>query len=648
PFARRQRSTVAEHEYTRLYTILTIAKIATLVGLWIFFTVAILNIDTKPTSISTISLKPNETTVQVSDVATQLLYVTLRGSIEHSVMSEDACDVAVRVQRRSSDLKETYWSTDQWCLMVVDEETFNHASKLFNSQQKQEGSISVVSVQCFNVEPMGLVMELRDSPLLIRGGIALAFILFLALQVLIVFELIDRAFATILLASTAIGVLTFMNHRPELEVILSWVNFEPLMILFCLELIVAVMDQAGFFDFVVLQAYKMSKGQLWPLVFISGAVTAVLAALLDSAIIVHPLTPIYISLCQSIGIDKIKFLIIMLISANIGGGCTAVGNPSSALLATDREVQEVYDMDFFTFLAHMLPGTVPSLILFYALVYFVHRKTLTADADPEENRNIAGLKERIAELKEKDKKFLFDPADNYYENLASMEQSRRIKDKQLFIKCLIALAFCVLLYLLNSIPGVAEGATLCWIPLLAAFLLLITSPFVNFLVIMDRIQYSMLLFLAGLFVLAAALEEMGFFAYFGDALANIVEKWDPSYQVGATMLAVLWSCALLTILIDSSCVAIFMLRLCSHILESGHLDIPLTPMVWAIAFGSAIGGSGSLIGTSASGAVELIARKAGHRMYFTSYWLFAYPLMVPLLAVVSVYLILVHMVFSWH
>ncbi len=62
-----------------------------------------------------------------------------------------------------------------------------------------------------------------------------------------------------MIASTlSIGVLAFLNERPAMTVIVSWIDIETLLLLFGMMILVAILSETGIFDFLAVYAYKVS------------------------------------------------------------------------------------------------------------------------------------------------------------------------------------------------------------------------------------------------------------------------------------------------------------------------------------------------------------------------------------------------------
>jgi len=55
----------------------------------------------------------------------------------------------------------------------------------------------------------------------------------------------------------AITVLTLLNDRPTMEEIVTYMDVEALLLLFCMMIVVAVLTETGVFDYLAYYAFKV-------------------------------------------------------------------------------------------------------------------------------------------------------------------------------------------------------------------------------------------------------------------------------------------------------------------------------------------------------------------------------------------------------
>lgn len=72
--------------------------------------------------------------------------------------------------------------------------------------------------------------------------------------------------------------------------------------------------------------------------------------------------------------------------------------------------------------------------------------------------------------------------------------------------------------------------------------------------------------------------------------------------------------------VDSIPVTAMMVKIVVSLAENKTLDLPVQPMVYALAFGPTLGGNGSLYGASSNIVCAGVAEKLGHKITFFQYF----------------------------
>ena len=97
--------------------------------------------------------------------------------------------------------------------------------------------------------------------------------------------------------------LTHSNERPSLEIIITWIDIETLTLLFSMMVIVSILSETGAFNYLGFWAFKVTKGKVWPLIFVLCAITAVVSAILDNVTTILLMTPVVIQLCEIVNVN---------------------------------------------------------------------------------------------------------------------------------------------------------------------------------------------------------------------------------------------------------------------------------------------------------------------------------------------------------
>ncbi|XP_034947261.1 P protein isoform X2 [Chelonus insularis] len=520
--------------------------------------------------------------------------------------------------------------------------------------------------------PVSIIYDL--SPINQNDGIFYGTIVLIGLYILIIFDVIHRAFAAIIASTMSLGILALCNQRPTTTEIVSWIDIDTILLLFSMMILVALFGETGIFDYLAVIAYKITGGKMWPLIFILCFFTAIMSSFLDNTTMVLLMTPVTIRLCEVMEINPVPILITTVISSNIGGTLTPVGDPPNVIITSNYNVINA-GINFNTFLLHMSMGVILAFLVACVQLRFYFRdpKDLGYDEpqDVQELRHEIAIWQRAAsslsnysreeklvrEILLKKVQRLYTSLSNkltnhhgqiakYKMTLEELQERYPIRDKWLLVKCSLALMFIITLFFLHHLPYV--NLSLGWTTLLGVFLLLISADTKDFDGILARVEWSTLIFFAALFILMEALSRMGLIAWIGKQTEWVILSVNEESRLATAILLVLWVSALASALVDNVPLTTMMIRLVINLSKNDELGLPLQPLVWALAFGACMGGNATLIGASANVVCAGVAEQHGYRFTFMQYFKVGFPVMLSTISVVSIYLIIAHVIFQWH
>ncbi len=207
----------------------------------------------------------------------------------------------------------------------------------------------------------------------------LALIVFVATYVLISIRRfrwfnIERP-AVAMLGAALMIVLGVVTPQEAVEAI----DLNILALLLGMMLLVAALQLCGFFTWVSLRIIGRSKNQFEFLVLIMLA-TAILSALILNDAVVLLFTPVIIQTCRLINANPIPFLVAEAVSANIGSVATEVGNPQNVFIATQSGIP------FVDFSARLLPIAAISIFVAIVLIWLAFRKDLRMEGAEAKGR----------------------------------------------------------------------------------------------------------------------------------------------------------------------------------------------------------------------------------------------------------------------
>jgi Na+/H+ antiporter NhaD/arsenite permease-like protein len=149
----------------------------------------------------------------------------------------------------------------------------------------------------------------------------------------------------------------------------------------------------------------------------------------------------------------------------------------------------------------------------------------------------------------------------------------------------------------------------------------------------EEVEWITIFFFVGLFVVIYGVESTGLLAILADRMLAATQG-NPT----VTAMAILWSAAVLSSIIDNIPFVATMIPLIKEMAPAFGGPDGLMPLWWALSLGACLGGNGTIIGASANLTVAGLAERAGIRFSFVEYMKVAYPVMLLLVAISMAYL----------
>jgi Na+/H+ antiporter NhaD/arsenite permease-like protein len=257
------------------------------------------------------------------------------------------------------------------------------------------------------------------------------------------------------------------------------INFDTLLLLLGMMILAGYLAEAAFFRWCaywVVRLARTPRGLLLGVVAVSG----VLSALFVNDTVCLMLTPLLLQVCDDTGLEPVPVLLALATAANVGSVATLTGNPQNMLVGTHS------GWSYAGFAGHMLPVAAGGLALDWLFLRWWFRKRIGTG--------------------------------RFEMNLAPPRVDRTLLIKGGLVTALVLGGFLAG----RSLSGVAMvGAT-------AMILLARRSPGR----ILARVDWSLLLFFSGLFVVVAGLNRAGWGEAFFHAAAPHLGQ-GPTAQLAA-------------------------------------------------------------------------------------------------------------------
>ncbi|KAF3691253.1 P protein Melanocyte-specific transporter protein Pink-eyed dilution protein -like protein [Channa argus] len=538
----------------------------------------------------------------------------------------------------------------------------------------------VITIQAFlqDNEVVPLSMTHQSLYVNVETQVAIAGIILAGVYVLIIFEIVHRTLAAMLGSLAALAALAIIGDRPSLVTVVEWIDYETLALLFGMMVLVAIFSETGFFDYCAVKAYQLSRGRVWPMIIILCLIAAILSAFLDNVTTMMLFTPVTIRLCEVLNLDPRHVLIAEVIFTNIGGAATAVGDPPNVIIVSNQNLRRE-GIDFASFTGYMFLGiclvlftSFPILRMLYWNKKLYNKESIeivelkheilvwrqTAQrinpASREETavkcllmQKVLNLESLLRKMMKTFQRQISQEDKNWEQNIQELQKKHRITDKVLLVKCVSVLGVVIFVFFLNSfIPSI--HLDLGWIAILGALWLLVLADIQDFEIILHRVEWATLLFFAGLFVLMEALAQLQLIDYIGEQTAQLIKAVPEDQRLAIAIILVMWVSALASSLIDNIPFTATMIPVLINLSQDADVNLPVKPLIFALAMGACLGGNGTLIGASANVVCAGIAEQHGYGFSFMEFFKLGFPMMIMTCMIAMCYLLATHIGLGWN
>ena len=508
---------------------------------------------------------------------------------------------------------------------------FNLVDK--NSRSKRIAFTLLLVVGCLSIighttaagsgdDDLHLSLTIKDGMKNTAIGVGLAILI--CVYILIIFETVHRTLAAALGGLTAVIALNYFTNEPalSLKAVTTMIDWETIGLLLGMMVMVGVISHTGVFEWFAVAAYKKSEGSIWSLVVILCIVTAVLSAFLDNVTTVLLLTPVTIQLAKVLDLQPVPILIAEVLFSNIGGAATMIGDPPNIMIGSGLSPDAIESteggkyaelasegVNFNDFIIEMAPGILMTVVPAFMLLKWMYRDEFSG--------------KRVRDV-------------------AELEAKYGIKDYKMLTTSGFILGLVILGFFLHPITHMPVS----WIALGGAVLMLLATNRHELDEPLEEVEWTTLLFFAGLFVLVHSLQYMGVINFIGEYVERAI-VWFPQGDDGiirltAAMVILLWVSAIASAFIDNIPYTATMIPIVLQISQGANVE--LGPLIWALAFGACLGGNGTLIGASANVVMAGMSEEAGYPVSFNEFFKAGFPMMILTTAIVTLYMVLVYAV----
>lgn len=414
----------------------------------------------------------------------------------------------------------------------------------------------------------------------------IALAIFVAVIAVIVSEKLHRAACALIGAM----LLVLIGILEPIEA-LGFIDFNTIGVLVGMMMFVAVVKNSGIFEYLAVKSAKIAKGDPWKIMIYFMIITAVLSAFLDNVTTVLLIGPMTFSICKTLELNPIPYLMTQIIASNVGGTATLIGDPPNIMIGSAA------DIPFISFVIYDGPIVVIVMAATILSFKFLYKKGLSV-------------------------------APEKMELITQMDENKEIRDHTLFIKSIVMIFFVALAFIFHDTLHLQTSiiALSC-----AALMILIGKQDVEETV--HDVEWPTIVFFAFLFIVVGGLEKVGLIHMLA---VTLMDATGTHYVV--LMIALLWVSAICSAILDNIPFVATLIPLIQQMQEAG-LDV--WPLWWAISIGACFGGNGTIIGASANVVLTGIANRKGYPITFIDFLKVGGPMMILSIIMATGYMLII-------
>ena len=418
-------------------------------------------------------------------------------------------------------------------------------------------------------------------------------LIFLAVFYLMITEKVPNAWAT-MLGGLVMALLGIINEENALEAVYE--RLEIIFLLVGMMIIVHIISETGVFQWFAIKVAQIAKGEPFRLIILLSVVTALCSAFLDNVTTILLMAPVSILLANQLRIDPFPFIISEVMSANIGGVATLIGDPTQLIIGSEGR------LGFNEFLLNTSPMAVVSMIILLLNVYFIYGKNMQVSRE---------LKVRIMEL----------------------DSSRSLKDIKLLKEAMIIFALVLAGFILNNF--INKGLAI--IALSGAIILVVLAKREPK-EVLNNVEWDTMFFFIGLFMMIRGIENLHIIDVIGGKLIDITAG---NFNMALT--AITWLSAMFTSVIGNVANAATVSKIVEVMIPSFDKIGNTQAFWWALSFGSCLGGNISMLASATNVVAVGAAGKAGCKIDFVKFLKFGALISVQTLIASTIYMWLKYM-----
>lgn len=394
-------------------------------------------------------------------------------------------------------------------------------------------------------------------------------IIFVVVFYLMITEKVPAAWAT-MIGGLLMALIGILNEENALEAV--GMRLEILFLLVGMMIIVHLISETGIFQWFAIKVAQLVRGEPFKLIVLLAVVTALCSAFLDNVTTILLMAPVSILLANQLKLDPFPFVITEVMSANIGGVATLIGDPTQLIIGAEGK------LGFNEFLINTAPIAVISMLILILNVYLIYGRNMVVSNE---------LKARIMDL----------------------DSTRSLKDPKLLKQALTVFVIVLIGFILNNF--INKGLAIISLSG-AIFLVIIAKRKPK--EIFENVEWDTLFFFIGLFMMIKGIENLHIITKIGDKIIDLTEG-----HFDLAVISVTWLSALFTSVIGNVANAATVSKILNVMIPSFDKLGNVQAFWWALSFGSCLGGNITILSSATNVVAVGAASKAGCKIDFMKF-----------------------------
>lgn len=369
---------------------------------------------------------------------------------------------------------------------------------------------------------------------------------------------------------------------------INYVDFNVIFLLISMMIIVSIASKSGIFTWIANALLKKTKGHPIAILIALGVFTAIASAFLDNVTTVILVVPVTFLAAKKLDINPIPYLIMEILTSNIGGTATLIGDPPNIIIGSKA------GFSFMTFVQELTGIVVVIFAVTMFILWLAFRKQLVA------------TKEKMEEV-------------------ANLDNSATITDKALAIRSIIVLLLVIIGFVTHDITHIESYVSAM---IGASFLLIFEDPKK----VLHGVEWNTIFFFIGLFIIIGGFEAAGGISMMAQWILDVTKG-----NESAAAMLILWASGILSGIVDNIPYTATMAPLIYQIQLAQGAEYA-HPLWWCLSLGACLGGNMTIIGAAANVIVSETASAYGKPISFMKYLKYGIPITFVSLVLSSIYI----------